>query len=100
MSKVLRTDDDLAFAGELADAFLVPAEGEAFVEAGRFLALELTHIPIGLCRFDFVKAAFVPVLDGHEHDIMRPTEGEWGFARRCLANLRNLLLPFNEEGSH
>ena len=34
LEQVLRANDDLPFLSELADALFVPAEGEAFVEAG------------------------------------------------------------------
>lgn len=86
LQQILRPDDDLAFLGELADACLVPAEREALVKAGGFLALEFADIPVCLPGFNFIKTAFVRVLDGHEHDVVRPTEGEGRFARRRLAN--------------
>ena len=43
LQQVLWPHDDLAFFGELADALFVPAECEALVEAGGFLALEFRH---------------------------------------------------------
>jgi len=86
LQQILRSDDDLAFFGEPPDAFLVPAEGEALVKAGGFLAFEFADIPVCLTGFNFIEAAFVRVLDGHEHDVVRPTEGEGRFARRRLAN--------------
>ncbi|MDB6006162.1 MAG: hypothetical protein JWR15_3149 [Prosthecobacter sp.] len=60
--QVLGPDDDLALAGEFADAFFVAAESEALVKAGGFLALELGDGPAGVGGFDFVEAAFVGVL--------------------------------------
>ena len=59
LQQILRSDDDLTFLGELADAFLVPAEREALVEAGGFLTLQLRHGPSGVGGFDLVKATFV-----------------------------------------
>ena len=86
LQQVLGTEDDLAFLGEPPDAFLVPAEGKALVEAGGFLAFEFADIPVCLTGFNLVEAPLVWVLDGHEHDVVRPTEGEGRFARHCLAN--------------
>jgi len=87
LQQILRAHDDLPFLGELADACLVPAARQPLVKAGGFLALQLADIPVCLTGFDFVKAPFVRVLDGHEHDVVRPTEREGRFARHCLANL-------------
>jgi hypothetical protein len=94
--QVLWADDDLAFAGEFADAFFVAAKGEALVEAGGFLALEFWDGPAGVGGFDFVEAAFGGVFDGEEGDVMGPAEGEGRFARRRLANW---LLPIAQQAA-
>ena len=43
--EVFRLRDDLPLAGEAFDAGLVPAESEALVEAGGFLAFEFADVP-------------------------------------------------------
>lgn len=74
LQQILRARDDLAFAGERGGALLVPSEGEALVEAGGFLAFEFADVPVCLSRFNFIEAAFVRILDGHKHHVVRPTE--------------------------
>ena len=70
LEQVLRLTDDLAFARQLADAFLVAAQGQPFVEAAVELALEFAQRPALLGGFDFVEAAFVGVLDTEQEDVV------------------------------
>ena len=76
LEQVPRVRNGLAFLREPADALLVTAEGEAFVEARGELALELAHGPVLLVRFCFVETALVVVLDTEEDHVMGPAQGE------------------------
>ena len=72
LEQVVGAGDDLAFRRQFANAFLVTAECQAFVEAAIELALELAHGPVPLGGFDFVEAAFVVIPDADQKDVVCP----------------------------
>src|ERR1017187_9118894 len=66
----------LPFPREPANALFVAAEGEALIEAGIELALELTEGPVLFGGFYLIETALVRVLDAEEEDVMRPAQAE------------------------
>jgi hypothetical protein len=111
LEHILRAGNELALFREPLHARLVTTEGEAFVEAGGFLAFEFGQRPAFVGGLDLVETAFARIFDGEEQDVMGPTEGEglgglprWllgncQFVRRLLKNL-NTIFPGEEEAPH
>jgi hypothetical protein len=93
--EVVGLGDDLTLPGEAFYAVLVAAEGDAFVEAGGFLASEFRHGPAFVGGLDFVETALVGVLDGEEFDVVGPAQGEGAgeFCRRFLLNVERGHFP-------
>ena len=66
----------LPFAGQFADALLIPAQSQTLIKAAIELALEIPHCPILRGGLDFIEVALVRVLDAKEKDVMRPAQCE------------------------
>jgi hypothetical protein len=60
----------LPFPREPTDTLFIAAEGEALVEAGIELALQLTHRPVLFGGFYLIETALVRVLDAKKEDVM------------------------------
>jgi len=69
-------------------SFFIPAEREMFIDPGIVLPFEFGKGPVVLPGLNLIKPAFVPVVDIHEEDIVRPDEGEpwYELGRQCLTN--------------
>src|ERR1017187_2351331 len=81
LQQVARLHDGLAFPREPTDTLFIAAEGEAFVEAGIELALELAYRPVLFGGFYLIETALVGILDAEEEDVVSPAQGE-GVERR------------------
>ena len=70
--EIVRSADDLAVLRQLSDSALVPAQRQAFIEAGVELALQFANRPAVFYCLDFVEGAFFRIANSHEQHIVRP----------------------------
>src|ERR1035438_10513122 len=81
LQQIIRLPNGLPFPRQPPNAFFVPAEGEAFVEAGIELALEFAHRPVLFSGLYLIETTLVRVLHAEEEDVVGPAQGE-GAERR------------------